>query len=151
MHNGRQAAALEGALIGRIIEILVGEPGIDPAAISERLARQDGTRVNTEVVSNYLRQAGLEGHQGSAYRQAALPVEKVRDERFSRYAAHLLQVPALGNMGFYEAVQMLNVTGAHARCGHMLRMHTALFTLSAGKTRFYRTGELMDDEFARML
>ena len=149
--NGRQPAALAPGLIGRIVEILVAEPGISPAAIRDRLGKQDGTQVSADAVACYLEQAGLTGYQGSAYRQDAAPAGKAQAETFSRYAAHLLQVPALEALGFYEAVPLLDVTGESPRYSHLLRCHTVALALSAGKRRLHHTGELVDDEFARVL
>lgn len=150
-HNGRQAAAMDCTLAGRIVELLVGQPGITPAEISRRLAQQDGTRVSAEEVADYLAQAHLTDYRGSPHRQAALPVVKVVEERFSRYAAHLWQVPTLEQLGFYQVAPLLDVTGPRTYYSHLLRCHTVLLALSSGKTRLYHTGELVEDEFARVL
>jgi hypothetical protein len=149
--NGRRPAALASGLTGRIVEIVVSEPGISPAAIRDRLTKQDGTQVSADAVARYLEQAGLVGYQGSVYRQAAAPAAKAGEKTFTRYAAHLLQVPALETLGYYEAVPLLDVTGEDARYSNLLRCDTVVFGLSAGKTRLYHTGELVDDEFGRVL
>lgn len=150
-HNGRRGAAMGSQVAGRIVELLVGQPEITPAEISRRLAGQDGTRVSAEDVVDYLAQAGLGDYRGSPHRQAALPVVKVVEDRFSRYAAHLLQVPALEQLGFYQVAPLLDVTGPRTYYSHLLRCHTVLLALSSGKTRLYHTGELVADEFARIL
>jgi hypothetical protein len=150
-HNGRRAAAMDSAVAGRIVEIVVGEPGVTPAEVSQRLAQQDGTQVSAEEVANYLARAQLTDYSGSSYRQASLPVVKVAEDRFSRYAAHLLQVPALEQLGFYQVAPLLDVTGPRAYYSHLLRCHTVLLALSSSKTRLYHTGELVEDEFARVL
>lgn len=150
-HNGRRAAAMDSHVAGRIVELLVGEPGVTPAEISRRLAQQDGTRVSAEDVADYLAQARLRDYRGSPHRQAALPVVQAVEERFSRYAAHLLQVPALERLGFYQVAPLLDVTGSRTYYSHLVRCHTVLLALSSGKTRLYHTGELVADEFARML
>ncbi|MFQ5818337.1 MAG: hypothetical protein ACE5H2_10355, partial [Terriglobia bacterium] len=150
-HNGRRAATMDDAVAGRIVEIVVGQPGISPEEVSRRLVQQDGTRVSAEEVADYLAQVQLADYRGSAYRQAALPVVKVVEDRFSRYAAHLLQVPALEQLGFYQVAPLLDVTGPRTYYSHLLRCHTVLLALSSGKTRLYHTGELVEDEFARLL
>jgi len=150
-HNGRQATVMDSAVVGRIVEMVVGQPGVSAEEISQRLAQQDGTRVSAEEVADYLAQVQLADYSGSPYRQAALPVVKVVEERFSRYAAHLLQVPALERLGFYQVAPLLDVTGPRTYYSHLLRCHTVLLALSSGKTRLYHTGELVEDEFARVL
>jgi hypothetical protein len=150
-HNGRQVAAMDSTVVGRIVEMVIGQPGITPEEVSQRLAQQDGSRVKAEEVADYLAQARLADYHGSPYRQAVLPVVKEAEDRFSRYAAHLLQVPALEQLGFYQVAPLLDVTGAQTYYSHLVRCHTVFLTLSSGKTRLYHTGELVEDEFARTL
>jgi hypothetical protein len=150
-HNGRQVAAMDNTVVGRIVEMVIGQPGITPEEVSQRLAQQDGSRVKAEEVADYLAQARLADYHGSPYRQAVLPVVKEAEDRFSRYAAHLLQVPALEQLGFYQVAPLLDVTGAQTYYSHLVRCHTVFLTLSSGKTRLYHTGELVEDEFARTL
>lgn len=149
--NGRKAEGMDSAVVGRIAEMVVGQPGITPEEVSRRLAQQDSTQVSVEEVADYLSQARLTDYCGSPYRQAALPVVKVAEERFSRYTAHLLQVPALEQLGFYQVAPLLDVTTPQTYYAHLLRCHTVLLALSSGKTRLYHTGELIEDEFARVL
>ena len=150
-HNGRKAAGMERAIAGRIVELVVGQPGITPAEISRRLAEQDGTRISPDAVADYLAQAQLADYGDSPYRPAALPVVQVPDTRFSRYTAHLLQVPLLEHLGFYQVAPLLDVTGPGTHYSHLVRCHTVLLALSSGKTRLYHAGELVEDEFARVL
>lgn len=152
-HNGRQAKGLDssGAYAGRIVELVVGQPGITAKEISRRLAQQDGTQLSPDEVEAYLTQAQLTDYRGSPCRQAALPVVKVAEDRFSRYAAHLLQMPALEQLGFYQAMPLLDVTAPQTYYSHLLRCHTVFLSLSSGKTRLFHTGELVEDEFARAL
>lgn len=150
-HNGRRAAAMDSTVAGRIVEMVVGEPGITPKKVSQRLAQQDGIRIEAEEVADYLARTQLTDYHGSPYRQAVLPVVKVTKDRFSRYAAHLLQVPALEQLGFYQVAPLLDVTDAQTYYSHLVRCHTVLLALSSGKTRLYHTGELVEDEFARAL
>lgn len=149
--NGRAGADLDDALTERIVEIVVGQPGITPAAVRQRLAQQDGTQVGIEEVAAYLAQARLTNYQGSPYHPVAAAPVAAAEDRFSRYAAHLWQVPALEQLGFYQAAPRLDVTGPQTYYSHLLRCHTVLLALSSGKTRLYHTGELVEDEFARML
>jgi hypothetical protein len=150
-HNGRPASALDSGVAGRTVELVVGQPGLTPAEVSQRLAQQDGTRPSPGVVTDYLTQARLADCGGSPYRLAALPVVKTAEGRFSRYAAHLLQVPALEQLGFYQVAPLLDVTRASTYYSHLLRCHTVLLALSSGKTRLYHMGELVEDEFAAVL
>jgi hypothetical protein len=160
-HNGRrrpQAEAptqaesqMEEETAGRIVEIVVGQPGLSPAQVSQRLQEQDGTAVEAETIADYLAQAGLAHYAGSPYRQEALPAVEVPDERSSRYAAQLLSVPALERLGLYEAAPLLEVDGKQALYGPVLRCHTLVFAGSLGKSRLFQVGELVEDEFARLL
>jgi len=150
-HNGRAPTGLDEALAERLVEIVVGQPGMTPAEVSQRLAQQDGSQVGAEAVAAYLAQARLIHYQGSPYRPAAAVPVAMAEDRFSRYAAHLWQVPALEQLGFYQAVPWLDVTGPQTYYSHLLRCHTVLLGLSSGKTRLYHNGELVEEEFARML
>ncbi|MBI4334888.1 MAG: hypothetical protein HY673_26835 [Chloroflexi bacterium] len=79
-----------------------------------------------------------------------MPTVEVPDERFSRYAAQLLSVPALERLGLYEAAPQLSMDGEQALYGPLVRCRTLLFTVSCGKSRLFQVGELVEDEFARL-
>lgn len=147
--NGRQSSKLETQLAGRIIELVVSQPGITPQAVSQQLAEQDGTHISASLVSKYLRQAQLHDYQGSPYRQTVF--QNMYKENFSRYAAHLLQIPILEQLGFYQAVPLLDVTTCKKYYSNLTRWHTVVMATSCGKSRLYHTGELVEDEFALIL
>jgi hypothetical protein len=63
----------------------------------------------------------------------------------------LLDVPQLDLLGLYQVLPLLDVTKPSGYYSNQLRWHTLLQTLSSGKTRLYHTGELVEDEFARIL
>ena len=160
-HNGRRRpqaeaptqteAEMEEEVAGRIVEIVVGQPGLSPAQVSQRLQEQDGTWSDPQRIADYLSQARLVHYAGSPYRQEALPTIEVPDERSSRYAAQLLSMPALERLGLYEVAPQLSVDGEGALYGPVVRCHTLLFALSSGKSRLSQVGELVEDEFARLL
>ena len=139
------------ALAARIVELLVGQR-LTPVEISQRLAEQDGTQVSVEEVAAYLEQANLADYAGSPFRAQAVPgASEAELGTFTRYAAHLLQVPALNALGYERVMPLLDMTGPHHRYSHLLRSYTILLSLSAGKQRLYHNGELVEDEFAATL
>lgn len=143
--------SIEPALAARIVELLVGQR-LTPAEIADRLAEQDGTHISAEEVTAYLEQANLADYAGSPFREQALPgVAEAELGTFTRYAAHLLQIPALNGLGYERVRPLLDVTGSHHRYSHLLRGYTILLSLSAGKRRLYHNGELVEDEFAAIL
>jgi hypothetical protein len=151
---------LEPALAARIVELLV-EQSLDPEAISRRLAEQDGTQLSPEEVRAYLQRASLADYASSPFRQQALPLDvpgltartgsPTSPGTFTRYAAHLLQIPALNALGLARVMPLLDVTQPTTYYSHWLRCYTLLLSLSAGKQRLYHTGELVADEFAAVL
>lgn len=144
-HNGRRRtqveaptqpeAEMEEEIAGRIVEMVVGQPGLSPAQVSQRLQEQDGTWSDPQRIADYLCQARLVLYAGSPYRQEALPTLEVPDGRSSRYAAQLLSVPALERLGLYEAAPQLSVDAERALYGPVVRCHTLLFALGSGKSR----------------
>ena len=40
--NGRQARGLEKEMIGRIVEVVVGQPGLSAEGVSQKIADQSG-------------------------------------------------------------------------------------------------------------
>lgn len=143
--------SLGPALVARIVELLVGQR-LTPAEISQRLAEQDGTQVSVEEVTAYLEQANLTNYTGSPFRTQAVPgASEAELGAFTRYAAHLLQIPALNALGYEQVMPLLDVTQPTTYYSHFLRCYTILLVLSAGKRRVYHTGELVEDEFAAML
>jgi len=142
------APTLEPALAARIVELLVGSR-LEPAEIAQRLAEQDGTQLSVEAVTTYLTEAGLAGYAGSAFRDQALAEAELGT--FTRYAAQLLQVPALQALGCDQVLPLLDVTRPTEQYSHTLRCTTILLALAAGKRRLYQTGELVPDEFAPIL
>ncbi|MFQ6016087.1 MAG: hypothetical protein ACE5NP_11690 [Anaerolineae bacterium] len=151
---------IEPALAARIVELLVGQR-LSPAEIAERLAEQDGTQISAEEVTAYLAQANLADYEGSPFRDQAVPGAaeaelgtlraEPQDEAFTRYATHLLQIPALNALGYERVMPLLDVTQPTTYYSHFLRCYTILLSLSAGKRRLYHNGELVEDEFAAML
>ena len=142
---------IEPALTARIVELLVGQR-LPPSEIAERLAEQDGTQISAEEVTAYLEQANLADYAGSSFREQAVPgVSEAELGTFTRYAAHLLQIPALNALGYERVMPLLDVTQPTTYYSHFLRCYTVLLSLSAGKRRLYHNGELVEDEFAAML
>lgn len=142
---------IEPALAARIVELLVGQR-LTPAEISQRLAEQDGSQISAEEVTAYLEQANLADYAGSPFREQAMPgASEAELGTFTRYAAHLLQVPALNALGYERVMPLLDVTQPTTYYSHFLRCYTILLSLSAGKRRLYHNGELVEDEFAAML
>jgi len=143
--------AVEPALAARIVELLIGQR-LTPAQISQQLAEQDGTQMNAEEVTAYLEQAQLAGYTGSPFRDEAVPgVGEAEVGIFTRYAAHLLHIPALNALGYERVMPLVDVTKPTTRYSHLLRCYTILLSLSAGKRRLYHNGELVEDEFAAIL
>ncbi|HIE17291.1 MAG TPA: hypothetical protein EYP71_03750 [Dehalococcoidia bacterium] len=144
-------ASIEPALATRIVELLVGQC-LSAGEIRDRLGEQDGTRLSDREVAFYLSDAGLEGYEGSRYRDQALPGAKEAElGTFTRYAVHLLSIPALNALGYERVMPLLDVTKPRGYYSHFLRINTILLGLSAGKRRLYHNGELVEDEFATML
>jgi len=142
---------MEPALAARIVELLVGQR-LTPAEISQRLAEQDGTQISVEEVTTYLEQANLADYAGSPFRDQAMPgASEAEMGTFTRYAAHLLQIPALNALGYERVMPLVDVTQPTTYYSHFLRCYTILLSLSAGKRRLYHNGELVEDEFAAML
>jgi hypothetical protein len=143
--------AVEPVLAARIVELLVGQR-LSPAEISQQLAEQDGTQMSAEEVAAYLEQAQLSGYTASPFRNEAVPgVGEAELGTFTRYATHLLQIPALNALGYERVMPLLDVTKPTTRYSHLLRCYTILLSLSAGKRRLYHNGELVEDEFAAIL
>lgn len=143
---------IEPALAARIVELLVGER-LDSAAISRRLAEQDGTPLSPDAVQAYLQHAGLADYTGSPFREQTLQpkASEIPAGTYTRYAAHLLQIPALNGLGYERVMPLLDVTQPTTYYSHFLRCNTILLALSVGKRRLYHTGELVEDEFAAVL
>ena len=120
------------AVAGRIVELLVGHR-LDAAGIVAQLATQDGTQVNAAAVQGYLQQAGLADYASSVWRDQALPTPAPAAGVLTRYAAHLLHVPALQALGLERVLPLLDVTPPSAYYSHHLRCYTLLFALAAGK------------------
>ncbi|MBC8449331.1 MAG: hypothetical protein H8D78_16405 [Chloroflexi bacterium] len=141
----------EPTLAARIVELLVGQR-LTPAEIAERLAEQDGTQISGEEVSAYLEQAHLADYRGTPFRDQVVPgAAEAELGTFTRYATHLLQIPALNALGYERVMPLLDMTEPTTRYSHLLRCYTILLSLSAGKRRLYHNGELVEDEFAAML
>ncbi|MGB0389043.1 MAG: hypothetical protein ACPGWR_29830 [Ardenticatenaceae bacterium] len=149
--NGRPPASIDTDIAGRIVELVVGQPGITPQAISQELAEQDKTIISVDQVVKYLKQAQLIQYNASAYREAILPTKEVVKEGFTRYAAQLLDIPQLEQLGLYRVLPLLDVTKPSGYYSNTLRWHTVLHSLSSGKSRLYHTSELVEDEFSRIL
>lgn len=148
---GPAVPPLDPTLAARIVELLVGQR-LDPAGISRRLAEQDGTHIHPQEVLAYLRQASLADYAGSPFREQALPgAGEAELGPFTRYAAHLLQIPTLTALGLERVLPLLDVTRPTTYYSHWLRGYTLLLALSAGKRRVYHNGELVEDEFATVL
>jgi len=161
-HNGRRRAQAEGGpqievaevkeeVAGQIVDLVVGWPGLSPAEVNQRIQEQDGTRIDPQRIADSPVRAGLAHHGGSLDLQEALPAVSGNEGSFSRYAAQLLTVPALQQLGLYEAAPLLEVDGEGAFYGPVVRCHTLLFALSCGKSRIFQVGELVEDEFGRLL
>jgi len=144
------APILPPALATRVVELLVGQ-GLEPAAIAEQLAAQDGTHLSPEAIQTYLQAAGLADYTGSPFREQAVPAQPAPAGTFSRYAAHLLELPALTALGYDRVIPLLDVTRPSTHYSHRLRCYTLSLALAAGKQRVYQTGELAPDEFAAVL
>ena len=142
---------LPPTLAARVVELLVGQQ-LTPTEIVQRLAAQDGTTLPVAAVQAYLQHAGLTDYTGSAFREQAVPAAAPPlPGTWTRYAAHLLQWPALQALGYERALGVLDVSRPTSQYSHQLRCDTLLLALSAGKSRLYHTGELVRDEFATAL
>lgn len=145
------AFSLGPALAARIVELLVGQR-LTPMEIAQRLAEQDGTQISVEEVAAYLEQADLANYASSPFRAQVVPgASEAELGPFTRYAAHLLQIPALNALGYERVMPLLDVTQPTTYYSHFLRCYTLLLALSAGKRRVSHTGELVEDEFAAAL
>jgi len=115
---------IEPALAARIVELLVGQR-LTPAEISQHLADQDGSQISAEEVTTYLEQANLADYAGSPFRDQAVPgVSEAELGTFTRYAAHLLQIPALNALGYERVMPLLDVTQPTTYYSHFLRCYT---------------------------
>ena len=143
-------SGLPPALAARVVELLVGQR-LEPAAIAKQLAAQDGTQLSSEAIQSYLQAAGLADYIGSPFREQAVPAQPTPPGTFSRYAAHLLELPALTALGYDQVMPLLDVTRPSTHYSHWLRCYTLSLALAAGNQRLYQTGELVPDEFAAVL
>lgn len=108
-------------MAARIVELLIGQR-LTPAEISQQLAKQDGTQMSAEEVAAYLEQAQLAGYTGSPFRDEALPgVGEAELGTFTRYAVHLLHIPALNALGYERVMPLVDVTKPTTRYSHLLR------------------------------
>ena len=147
---------LSPALIGRVVEIVVTQPGATAEALAAELKRQDGTQVAAADIQAYLTQAGLASYQASAFMRDRVPVVSVtKDVRalgeYTRYAAAALNVPRLEALGYRTAVAQLDVTGPRAVYPHHLQCDVLVWGYWYKKSRVFQTGELVADEFALAL
>jgi hypothetical protein len=154
--NPPPAGSLSPTIIGRVVEVVVTQPGVTAEDIAAELKTQDGTQVAAAEIQAYLTHAGLVAYQASAFLRRHEQGRRVLEEErtrgdYSRYAAATLKVPVLEQLGYRTAVAQLDGTGPRAVYPHQLQCDVIVWGYWYGKSRVFQTTELVADEFALAL